>query len=116
MDSRQITPEFSVAPQIEPGDMPAIKAAGFRTVICNRPDGEEVGQTGFAEIAEAARAHGLVARHVPVASGMVSEKDAAGFGAALQDLPRPILAYCRSGARSATLWSLWHAMRPVGQS
>ena len=40
MDIRQITPRYSVSPQINPEDFAAIKAAGFTKVICNRPDVE----------------------------------------------------------------------------
>ena len=106
MDIRMITQDFSVSPQIAAADLLALRAHGFRSVICNRPDGEEPGQPSFAEIAEAARMHGLEPRHVPVQAGMIGTRDVAAFVAALDGLPLPVLAYCRSGARSATLWLL----------
>ena len=106
MDLRKIDDVLTVSPQIAPGDMAALKRAGFRSIICNRPDGEEPGQPGFADIAGAAARAGLAARHVPIRPGPPEEADVAAFGIALRELPAPILAYCRSGTRSATLWSL----------
>ena len=105
MDLKQITEKTAVSPQITPQDMTAIKEAGFRAIICNRPDGEGVDQPSFEEIEAEAKKVGLAAAYVPVTSGMVRDEDVESFGAALKDLPRPVLAYCRTGTRSATLWS-----------
>ena len=106
MDLKKITEKTAVSPQITPQDMSAIKEAGFRAIICNRPDGEGVDQPSFEEIEAAAKKVGLEAAYVPVTSGKVRDEDVESFGAALKDLPRPVLAYCRTGTRSATLWSL----------
>ena len=105
MDLKKITEKTAVSPQITPQDIAAIKEAGFRAIICNRPDGEGVDQPSFEEIEAAAKKVGLAAAYVPVTSGMVRDEDVESFGAALKDLPRPVLAYCRTGTRSATLWS-----------
>ncbi len=101
-----ITPDYSVAPQIAPEDVAEIAALGFRSIMCNRPDGEEPGQPTFATIDAAARAHDLVTAHVPVISGHIGPDDVAEFRAAMAELPRPTLAYCRSGARCQHLWRL----------
>ncbi|HET6391045.1 TIGR01244 family sulfur transferase [Hyphomicrobium sp.] len=106
MQVKQLTPDLSVAPQVGTTDMADIAAQGFRSIICNRPDGEGADQPSFAEIEEAATAAGLRSRYVPVIPGKISELDLAQFTAALSDLPKPVLAYCRSGSRSAQLWSL----------
>ena len=91
-----------------------IRDAGFRAIICNRPDGEGPDQPTFVEIEAAARQAGLEARYLPVTAGLVQDADADTFGQALMELPGPVLAYCRSGTRSATLWSLSEAgRRPV---
>ena len=114
MDIRRITEDFSVGPQIGADDLAAVRAAGFRAIICNRPDGEGADQPNFEEIEAAARNEGLQARYLPITSGMVRDADATDFGRALRELPGPILAYCRTGTRSATLWSLSEAaQRPV---
>ena len=109
MDIKTLTANLSVTPQITASDMQAIKDAGFRAIICNRPDGEGADQPTFAEIEQAARKVGLEAAYQPIVSGKVSNEDAADFDKAVGNLPGPVLAYCRSGTRSATLWSLSQA-------
>ncbi|HMB13240.1 MAG TPA: TIGR01244 family sulfur transferase [Roseovarius sp.] len=114
MQFNKVTDALSVSPQIGTGDMAAIRDAGYRAIICNRPDGEGADQPTFDEIEAAAKAAGLKVRYQPITSGMVRDEDAEAFGAALMELPGPVLAYCRTGTRSATLWSLSQAKsRPV---
>lgn len=116
MELRKISPKFTVSPQISVEDIPAIAAEGFQAIICNRPDGEGADQPSFEEIEAAAKAAGLQARYVPVQSGMVRDEDVEAFGDALADLQRPLLAYCRTGTRSATLWSFHEAKkRPMSE-
>ncbi|MFO7771469.1 TIGR01244 family phosphatase [Roseovarius gahaiensis] len=106
MDIRQITPDYAVSPQIKAQDIPDIKAAGFRSIMCNRPDGEEFGQPDFDAIAKAAQDAGLEVRCVPIVSGMVTPQAAQDFATALDQMPKPMLAYCRSGTRCTMLWSI----------
>jgi len=106
MNLRQIDHDFAVAGQIAPADVPTLAAAGFRSIICNRPDHEEPGQPSYAEIEKAAKEAGLSAAFVPVRSGGVTADDVANMAAALEDAERPTLAYCRSGARSTTIYGL----------
>ena len=106
MNLKPITPILSVSAQIQPQEVAALAAAGFKAIICNRPDGEGADQPSFAEIKAAAQAEGLQAACLPIVSGKVDDADAQTFGALVDSLPKPILAYCRSGTRSATLWSL----------
>lgn len=111
MEIKRITDKVSVSPQITAADVADIKKAGFRAIICNRPDGEGADQSSFEEIEKAAKKAGLTAVYLPIESGMVTDDNVAEFGAVLKDLPRPILGYCRSGTRSATLWSLHEAQK-----
>jgi sulfide:quinone oxidoreductase len=104
MDIRKITDDFSVAPQIRVGDVSAIAAAGFRAVICNRPDGESADQPRSDDVAAAVTASGMEWRMLPVTQ--ISRADVDTFGKLLAELPKPVLAYCRSGTRCTTLWSL----------
>lgn len=106
MDIKTLTDRLSVSPQILIGDMQPIKDGGFRSIICNRPDGEGADQPTFDEIAAAAKAAGLEAQYLPIVAGKVGDEDTVAFGKALTNLPGPVLAYCRTGTRSATLWSL----------
>lgn len=116
MELKKITEKVTVSPQIRPEDIPEIAAAGFRAIICNRPDGEGADQPSFEEVEAAAKAAGIEARYVPIQSGMVKDEDVAAFSAALNDLHRPVLAYCRTGTRSATLWSFHEAKkRPMAE-
>lgn len=111
MEIKTINAEISVATQIKPDDVQKLADQGFRALICNRPDGEAADQPNFSEIEVAAEKVGLEIRNLPIVSGKVTDQDAADFGVAMQELPRPILAYCRTGTRSATLWSLSQAGR-----
>ncbi|MEO4042563.1 TIGR01244 family sulfur transferase [Hoeflea sp. CAU 1731] len=104
MDIRQINEEYSVAGQISVDDLEAIKAAGFKSIVCHRPDGETAGQPDFAEIEKAAKALGLEMRHVPVGSTGVGFEQVQAFVDALDELDRPMLGYCRSGARSTAIY------------
>lgn len=116
MDIKRISADISVSPQIRATDLAALKAQGFGAVICNRPDGETPDQPDFAEIAAAAKEAGLEARQIAVSGGLFPQDAVAEFGAALSELPGPVLAYCRSGTRSATLWSLSQAgVTPVAE-
>lgn len=100
---------LSVAGQIAPADLPAIARAGFKSVICNRPDGESAGQFNHLDLAAAASQAGLTLAYLPVVSGRVTPEEGQAFAALLNQLPTPTLAYCRSGMRSATLWALSQA-------
>jgi uncharacterized protein (TIGR01244 family) len=106
MEIRQVTEDYAVAGQVTAEDVPAIAAAGFRTLICNRPDAEQPGQPQAGEIEAAAKANGLEYRFIPVISGHLTPENVTDMARALQEAPGPVLAYCRSGARSANLYIL----------
>jgi sulfide:quinone oxidoreductase len=109
MDIRKLTAELAVSQQITAQDLPAIAQAGFRAVVCNRPDGEGADQANFSAIEAAAREQGIAAHYLPVEAGKVGDADAARFGELMRAIPKPVLAYCRSGMRAATLWALSEA-------
>lgn len=114
MDIRRIDDRLSVAPQIAIDDLASLKEAGYRAVICNRPDGEAPDQPSFEEMRQAAERAGIEIRHQPVTSGRVTDEDAQAFARLMAELPGPVLAYCRTGTRSATLWALSQAgKRPL---
>ena len=106
---RHVTSRVSVAPQIDPADIPAIKAAGFAAIVNNRPDDEEPGQPSGAAIRAAAEAVGLAYAEIPVTHAGFSHPQLDAMAAALAEADGPVLAYCRSGTRSCNLWALAEA-------
>ena len=102
---RPVAPDVCVAPQLTPEAMAEAARAGFRSVVNNRPDFEHgPNQATNADIEAAARAAGLEYRFLPVGGGFQTPEQIAAFAALLETLPRPILAFCRSGNRSANLF------------
>ena len=96
--------DVAVAAQLEPKSMAEAAAAGFRSVVNNRPDHEGgPAQPTSASMEAAAKAAGLAYAFLPVAPSAQSDDEIARFAALLQTLPRPILAFCRSGTRSGRL-------------
>ena len=105
LPSRPIADGISVAPQLTPEAMAAAAAAGFKSVVNNRPDFEHgPDQPSSAAMQAAATAAGLQYRHLPVSGGYQSAEEIKAFAQLLRDLPKPILAFCRSGARSTNLY------------
>lgn len=102
---RRIDETISVAPQIKPGDVADLAAAGFVAIINNRPDGEDAGQPEGAAVRAAAAAAGLSYTEIPVTSGF-SGPQVEAMAAAIAGAGGPVLAYCRSGTRSCNLWAL----------
>jgi uncharacterized protein (TIGR01244 family) len=100
-----IAADVSVAGQLEPVAMAEVARLGFRSVVNNRPDFEGGdSQPTSAAVEAAAQAAGLVYRHLPVAGGYQSPDEIAAFGRLISELPRPVLCFCRSGARSTKLY------------
>ncbi|MCF6099035.1 TIGR01244 family sulfur transferase [Mesorhizobium muleiense] len=106
MEYRQITEDYSVSGQIQPEEVAAIKAAGFKSVICNRPDDEQPGQPSADTVKAAVEAAGLTFRYIPVISGRITAQNVEDQAEALDELEGPIFAYCRSGARCTNLFGL----------
>jgi sulfide:quinone oxidoreductase len=83
MEPTKVTSRLSTSPQIRPEEVEGIAAAGFRSIICNRPDGEEQGQPTAEEIGAAARVAGLGFAHVPAVSGSITDQDGLAMKRAL---------------------------------
>lgn len=106
MDIRKIDDTISVAPQITVQDVAEIARQGFKTLVANRPDREELGQPPMADIEAAAREHGLNWVYMPVESGNITDQDIDAFAPMIRDADKPVLAFCRSGTRCTVLWAL----------
>ncbi len=109
MDIRSLTPTYAVSPQIDPTDLPAIKAAGFTTVIDNRPDGEIPPDLHTDVMQAAAQALGLTFVANPIIPGQLGPAQIAAQSAAMQAASGPVFAYCASGNRCSILWALTQA-------
>lgn len=110
----KVSDAFSVSPQIQLQDIEELASMGIKSLLCSRPDGEANDQPTFAEIESAARSAGLQVAHVPVISGKVNEENVDEFLSALEGLEKPVHAFCRTGTRSMTLWSLYQRRLGVG--
>ncbi|MDX3893894.1 TIGR01244 family sulfur transferase [Pusillimonas sp.] len=100
-----LSADFAVAPQLGPDDMQAVAQAGYKSVIINRPDFEGgADQPTSGDVMAAARAAGLQVEYQPVVSGAMTQQDVERFSQLLEELPAPVLAYCRTGTRCTTLY------------
>ena len=109
MDIRALTPTYAVSPQITPEDLAAIKAAGFVTVIDNRPDAEIPPAVQTAAMRAAVEAAGLAFVANPVIGGAITEQNVVAQRAAIEASSGPVFAYCASANRSSVVWALAHA-------
>ena len=103
MNLRQINAEYSVSPQISIEDVDQLSALGFKSIVCHRPDDEDPGQPDFDQIAARARELGIEVAHIPVV-GQPSAEAVQAMNDALDELPKPMLGYCRSGNRSTIVY------------
>lgn len=116
METRIITPEYAVTGQITPEDVKAIAEAGYKVLIDNRPDAEIVDGNTSDAIALAAREAGLTFVYNPVTSGALTMDNVSLQRKVIEEAEGPVFAYCRSGNRSAILWSLAEAgKRPTAE-
>ncbi len=109
MEIRHLTRGYAVSPQIAPEDVEAIKAAGFTTVIDNRPDAEIPPELHTDRLRAAVEAAGLAFVVNPVVGGAITMDNVTGQAAAIAAASGPILAYCASGNRSSIVWALSQA-------
>ncbi len=115
MDIRALTNGYAVSPQITPEDIPQIAAAGYRTIICNRPDEEIVPGLRAADIRAAATAAGLEFVEIPLSQSENFVRDVVRQREAVAQSKGPVLAYCASGTRSTIVWMFGAvATVPVG--
>ncbi|MGL4565203.1 MAG: beta-lactamase hydrolase domain-containing protein, partial [Halioglobus sp.] len=95
LEIKQVSSTLSVSGQIGVDDGATLAAQGVRSLICNRPDGEAPDQPNVAEIEAAAVAAGIELAFLPVVTSALNEQNVTDFLGALDQLPRPVHAYCR---------------------
>lgn len=101
-----LTPWLATSGQVTPEDVPELAAYGFASIINNRPDNEDTVQPAQADIRRIAETCGLRYEYLPVIMGQMTGDQIREFSGLLDDLPRPILAFCRSGGRVAALYRM----------
>jgi uncharacterized protein (TIGR01244 family) len=101
----RIDANFSASPQIDAKDLVDIKVAGFKSVICNRPDSEDGGTHPDHNLLEAAANElGLGFAYLPIIPGQINDTNIANFKTIVNKLPAPTVGYCRLGIRSKILY------------
>ena len=111
MEIKKISDNISVGPQIVPEDIAQLVKRGFKSIICNRPDGESTEQPLYEDVQKAAILAGLEIKYIPISPGGFNQHDIDLFSEKLDTLPAPVFAYCRTGTRSTALWSLSQAAK-----
>lgn len=109
MEIKKVTEDMAVSPQIQPDDIQAIKAAGYKVIVNNRPDGEMAGQPLSNEIEALAVDADIDYHYIPMIPGELTQDMIDELKEVLDNASGPVFAYCRSGTRSITLWSLCQA-------
>lgn len=101
-----LTPNLTALPQPSVDDIGELANRGYRSIIGNRPEGEAPDQPNWTDLKAAATARGMEAVHIPVVASQIGEADVRAFAEAIERLPKPIAAFCRTGTRSTLLWAL----------
>ena len=107
MTIHRLTEKLYISPQISPADPAEAAKLGIRSVICNRPDGEEPGQPTAQQTADWLADAGIQSfHHQPVLAPQAGADDARQFAAQLEAADGAVLAYCRTGTRASLLWAI----------
>lgn len=109
MHINKISSNYSVAPQVATTDVAIIATAGFRSVICNRPDQENPESCQIAAIKAEVMAAGLKFEDNVFDPSTFGPEKIQRQTELLKQLPGPILAYCASGARCSVIWAFAQA-------
>ncbi|MDA5094531.1 TIGR01244 family sulfur transferase [Aliiroseovarius sp. KMU-50] len=109
MMAKKLCDKVTVAAQIAVSDVVAIKDAGYTTLVCNRPDGEDLGQPNWDEIRGAAEEQGMATSFLPMSNREDALSVVAEFARVVENSEGPVFAYCRSGTRCEILWNMAQA-------
>ena len=106
----ELAPQVYVCGQLFASDLQLVADQGVRSIMNNRPDGESLGQPRAADLAVKAEELGMTYVHFPINPRSITREDVEAFAKACDDLERPLLIFCRSGARSTKVWELAEAV------
>ena len=102
----QLDTQIYVGPQIWASDMATLNRMKIGTIIVARPEGETADQPTISAIREAADTFGIAIHQLPIVPGNITDDDVRAYSAITTKAEGPVLAYCRSGMRAASLWAL----------
>jgi sulfide:quinone oxidoreductase len=102
----ELAPGLSAAGKLDRADIEALADAGVKTIINNRPDGEDPGQLPAADARKLAESRGIAYHHIPFTAATLTKAEVDAFAATLASAKGPIVAHCRSGTRSTLVWAL----------
>ena len=98
---------LSTAPQASPEDMVLVAKQGFASVMNNRPDFEhDANQPTAQSVADAAHVAGMDFYNLPFSASRVTPELLVQFAQVVGQAKKPILLYCRSGARSTAIYRM----------
>ena len=106
----ELAPQVYVSGQLFEHDVRLMAKQGVRSIMNNRPDGESMGQPLSADLAKIAEELGMTYLNLPIDPRAITKQDVEEFAKARDELERPLLIFCRSGARSTTVWELAESM------
>lgn len=106
MNLQQIAPDIFIGAQVSIENIKTLAEAGFKTIICNRPDHEESGQPNFSSIKTVANDYGIKAYYLPISPPTIEKSDVETMQTILKTASLPLLAYCHRGTRSLHLYRL----------
>ncbi|WP_375616326.1 TIGR01244 family sulfur transferase [Bartonella sp. AP58NXGY] len=106
MNLQQIEPDIFISAQISIENIKTLAQAGFKTIICNRPDHEDPHQPDFLSIKTIANEYGIKAYHIPISPPTIEKSAVEAMQTILKTASLPLLAYCHHGARSLHLYRL----------
>ncbi|MCW4152741.1 TIGR01244 family sulfur transferase [Halomonas sp. 18H] len=112
MQIHELEPGFAISDALVVEDLEEVVRLGFKSIVCNRRPGEADGQSDESLMHQRCLALGLAWRCIPVAPGEYGEADIEAFGTALEELPPPILAFCRTGRRAVHMWAHARSCEP----
>lgn len=112
---KRLTDTIFVAGQIKADDFAAIAAAGIKTIINNRPDDEVMFQPKASELEALAKEHDINFHNIQFSQSL-DPAQVQEFAELLETASGPILAFCRTGTRSTTIWALSQVGRLSAQS
>lgn len=101
-----LTPNVSALAQPSVQEIAELAQRGYRSIISARPENETEDQPEWLDLKAAAAAHGMEAVQIPIVMGQIRDDQIAEFRDSLQQLPKPVAAFCRSGTRAALMWAL----------